>query len=81
MVGYEILTRKQVYQSSELPPEIIMYFIEHKNLKPDTAEFDKIEKLLENQDLCIFSTIKELVVKCWQHNPLNRPNISEGIGL
>ena len=75
MIGYEIICRKQVYKGFE---NLVLQLIKDLGQKPDLGHINKEEKSLVNEsDKTIFSKLKEVMIKCWETVPANRPSIKD----
>ena len=76
MIGYEILTRQPVYSGVNL--DIAVSLIISNGQKPNEQNLNDVEKaLLENSgDSEIFAKLNELIKRCWQFKPEDRPKIS-----
>ena len=83
MVLYAILTRHPAFSSDDpFPPKpaLITHLIIHCGQKPKQKYLDDIESLLKDkpEDLDIFKFLKEIMVRCWDFEAKNRPDIQQG---
>ena len=78
MIIYEIITRQRVFSSSSINFCVIMYQIMHSNIKPNMEFVDEIEKCLnaDSNNFSIFDHLKNLMLKCWNADPTERPEAS-----
>ena len=79
MIGYEIITRQEIFQgSARTPIQTILFLIESKGQKPNANFFDEAEKSLKyERDLQVFCDLKKIVTDCWQTNAKDRPPIEK----
>ncbi|CAK8682207.1 unnamed protein product [Clavelina lepadiformis] len=83
MVLYAILTRHPAFSSDEpVNPGIIMEVIIHRGQKPKQKYLDDVESSLKDkpEDLEIFKFLKAIMVRCWDFEAKNRPDIQEVYG-
>ncbi|XP_076809505.1 uncharacterized protein LOC143452425 isoform X2 [Clavelina lepadiformis] len=83
MVLYAILTRHPAFSSDEpVNPGIIMEVIIHRGQKPKQKYLDDVESSLKDkpEDLDIFKFLKAIMVRCWDFEAKNRPDIQEVYG-
>ena len=78
MIVYEVITRHQVFISSGVNLDLIMYHIIHNDLKPNMEFVDKIESCLTSKcnDISIFMNLKRVMISCWNTDPSKRPTAS-----
>jgi len=78
MIGYEILTRKRVFDGSQVPLDVLMYLIKNEGRKPDESCLNKVSKTLKKtkNEHKIFSKLKTIVQQCWKTDAQKRPKIS-----
>ena len=82
MVLYAILTRHPAFSSDEpVNPGIIINVIIHRGQKPKQKYLDDVESSLKDkpEDLDIFKFLKAIMVRCWDFEAKNRPDIQEGM--
>ena len=74
MIVYEIITRRQVFMSSGVNLNLIMYHIIHNDLKPNMEFVDEIESYLISKcnDISIFMNLKSVMINCWNTDPSKR---------
>ena len=79
MIGYEIITRHQVFISSgDARLDLIQQLIKDEGLKPDLKLINEVKGNLVNEsDLDICCGLESIVIECWQTNPKDRPSIKE----
>ena len=79
MIGYEIITRHQVFVSSGCPNyNLIQQLIRDEGLKPDQELFNEVKNnLVDESDLDICCGLESIMIECWQTNPKDRPSIKE----
>ncbi|XP_076805766.1 uncharacterized protein LOC143449441 isoform X2 [Clavelina lepadiformis] len=77
MIGYEIITRNPVFHG--VPFDLILQSIKDIGQKPEESYLRDIEASLESnpEDLNIFTTLKSIVIQCWDFNPENRPDVRQ----
>ena len=78
MVGYEIITRKQIYGESSVPHGVLMTLIRENGQKPDKACIEaSAEDLVEgSSEYKIYMELKKLVNRCWQFDASQRPKMT-----
>ncbi|CAK8682222.1 unnamed protein product [Clavelina lepadiformis] len=80
MVLYAILTRHPAFSSDEpVNPGIIINLIIHRGQKPKQKYLDDVESTLKDkpEDLDIFKFLKDIMVRCWDFEVKNRPDIQQ----
>ena len=77
MIGYEIITRKEVYSGTNAHSDRIEDWI-LRGEKPDLSCIDEVTNTLKKKhsDLVIFDELKDTVYQCRQTKAEDRPNIS-----
>ena len=79
MNGYEIISRKEVFSGSELGRNVIVYHVKNSGTKPNLAFVDEAESQCScPEDKEIFSTLKNVMTRCWNTNPDERLQITDG---
>lgn len=78
MVGYELVTFRQVYSESKAKMAMMVHFIADRNQKPDEKEFERVSKKLVNEDLDICQSLVDLIKSCWSTQPNLRPTALKG---
>ena len=77
MIGYKIITRNQVFMSTEVVnPNLILQLIIENDQKPDIRFIDDVKTTLNtdcDRDVCCL--LESIVAECWQTNPKERPSI------
>ena len=78
MIGYEILTRERIFSASQIPFDVLVSLIITRGQKPsENALNETANALTEETDQAIFHKLNEIVHRCWQFEPDNRPAISD----
>ncbi|XP_076809503.1 uncharacterized protein LOC143452424 isoform X2 [Clavelina lepadiformis] len=82
MVLYAILTRHPAFSSDDLfppNPALITHLIIHCGQKPKQTYLDDAESSLKEkpEDLEIFKFLKDIMVRCWNFEAKNRPDIQQ----
>ena len=78
MIGYEILTRERIFSASQIPFDVLVSLIITRGQKPSENDLEKIQNALtEETDQAIFHKLNEIVHRCWQFEPDNRPDIAD----
>ena len=79
LIGYEIITRHQVFVSSGCPNyNLIQQLIRDEGLKPDQELFNEVKSnLVDESDLDICYGLESIMIECWQTNPKDRLSIKE----
>ena len=79
MIGYEIITRHQVFVSSgRLNYNLIQQLIRDEGQKPDQELINEVKSnLVDKSDLDICCGLESIVVECWQTNSKDRPSIKK----
>ncbi|CAK8682243.1 unnamed protein product [Clavelina lepadiformis] len=82
MVLYAILTRHLAFSSDEPfspNPGLITHIIIHCGQKPKQKYLDDVESTLKDkpEDLEIFKFLKDIMVRCWDFEVKNRPDIQQ----
>ncbi|CAK8682213.1 unnamed protein product [Clavelina lepadiformis] len=82
MVLYAILTRHPAFSSDDLfppNPALITHLIIHCGQKPKQKYLDDVESTLKEkpEDLEIFKFLKDIMVRCWNFEAKNRPDIQQ----
>ena len=80
MIGYEIITRNQVFSTSgSALPRLILQLIKDNGQKPNTQLIDDVKQSLiddeSNRKICF--QLEKTIIKCWQTNPEDRSTIKE----
>jgi len=77
MVGYEILTRKEVFSGCNVPHGALLDLIKENGEKPN-VEYIEVAKTLsrDSDESIIFETLKEIVYQCWKFEAKDRPSMS-----
>ena len=76
MIGYEIITRQQVFSANTIPLTLIIELIKNTGLKPDkTLMIESSAVLNDKNDILISKILIETVQECWKTNPQERPSI------
>ena len=77
MIGYEILTRKRVYHDSTVRHNILVDAICTRGQKPNKNNISEVDDSLppSSVDSKIFKKLNEIVKKCWEFEPSDRPKI------
>ena len=83
LIGYEIITRHQVFIDAGINHDLIMYQIQHNGQKPNMNIVNEIKKtLVENSDdKTIFIQLKSIMEKCWNYEANERPTTLEIINM
>ena len=83
LIGYEIITRHQVYIHPGINHDLIIYQIMHDGLKPNMNIVNEIEKHLDenSDDKTIFIQLKSIMEKCWNYEANERPTALEIIDI
>ena len=78
MVGYEIITRKQVFSLRSVKQDVIINLISTRGQKPDQSCIDGDANTLErnSRNFVIFHELENVVYQCWQTKAEDRPKIS-----
>ena len=79
MIGYEIITRQQVFFSSDRRNfNLIQQLIRDIGQKPDQELINEVKSnLVDESDLDICDGLELIVIECWQTNPKDRPSIKK----
>ncbi|CAK8682226.1 unnamed protein product [Clavelina lepadiformis] len=80
MVLYAILTRHPAFSSDDpINPDIIIELIMRRGQKPRQKYLDDVESSLKDkpEDLEIFMFLKDIMVRCWDFEAKNRPDIQQ----
>ena len=73
MIGYEILTRKAVYEGASCN---LVEIAKRRGVKPQKKFIDDVEKdLKRTSDKEIFLDLKKTIKQCWKTDPSKRPSI------
>ena len=76
MIGYEIITRKIVYQGAR--HDLVEMAKKDRGEKPQEELIDEVEKNLKQpRDKNIFIELKNTIKQCWETDPDDRPDILE----
>ena len=83
LIGYEIITRHQVFIHPGINYDLIIYQIKHDGLKPNMNIVNEIEKHLDENihDKTIFIQLKSIMEKCWNYDANERPATLEIINM
>ena len=79
MICYEIITRNQVFVSTrQTRLALALEMIKLYGYKPNTKLIDNVKQsLIDKSDCEICFQLENIVVKCWQTDPKERPTIKE----
>ena len=86
LIGYEIITRHQVFIDTGINHDLIMYQIQHNGQKPNMNIVNEIKKKLDENsndknDKTIFIQLKSIMEKCWNYEANKRPTALEIINM
>ena len=78
MIGYEIITRKEVYSGPNKHSDLIKDWI-LRGEKPDLSCIDEVANNLEknSSDSAILHELNKIVSQCWHTKAADRPKISD----
>ena len=78
MVGYEIITRKQVFSGCLVKQDLLIDLISTRGQKPDQSYIDEEANTLKrnSRDFVIFHELENIVYQCWETKAEDRPKIS-----
>ena len=76
MIGYEIITRQQVFSANTISLTLIIELIKDAGLKPDkTLMIESSAVLNDKNDILISKILIKTVQESWKTNPQERPSI------
>ena len=83
LIGYEIITRHQVFIDAGINHDLIMYQIQHNGQKPNMNIVNEIKNNLDenSNDKTIFIQLKSIMEKCWNYEANERPTTLEIINM
>ena len=78
MIGYEIVTRRRIFDGCQVSPKLLLHLIMQNGQKPDKNWINEVALgLNDGKDKEILRVLEEVVCGCWETKPEKRPKISE----